>query len=143
MKKLFLLLTVFLIFACSGIDKKNDTPTFMSDEIVISYIHDARITTFINKEGDAVTGNVIQAFENGMTNTWEVQNGLATRQVMYYPNGQIERILEMKNGTEHGSFLMFYSDGGKYLEQHYENGEPVGTWYRWNKNGDIIETIEH
>jgi len=143
MKKLFLLLTVLLILACSGIDKRSDTPTYMADEIVVSYNREARFTTFITKEGDAVTGNVIQKLDNGGKNTWEVENGLAVRQVMYYPNGQIERILEMKNGTEHGSFLMFYSDGGKYVEQHYENGKPVGTWYRWNRDGEIVETIEH
>jgi len=143
MKKFFLLIILTVVFGCSGPDKKEDTPTFMADEIVVSYNREARFTTFITKDGDAVTGNVIQKLDNGGKNTWEVKNGLATRQVMYYPNGQVERILEMENGTEHGSFLMFYSDGSKYVEQHYENGEPVGTWYRWNRDGEIVETIKY
>ena len=86
---------------------------------------------------------VVKKLKNGGLNTWEVENGLATQQIMYYPNGQIERLVELKNGNEHGKFLMFYSDGTKYMEQHYKNGEPVGTWYRWTKDGELAETIEH
>ncbi len=143
MNKFLLLLMLPLIFACSGSAEKDNTPVFMADEIVMSYNREGRFTTFITNEGDAITGKVIQELDDGGKNTWEVLNGLATRQVMYYPNGQIERILEMEYGTEHGSFLMFYSDGSKYVEQHYEKGEPVGTWYRWNRDGEIVETIEH
>ena len=62
---------------------------------------------------------------------------------MYYPNGQMERMLEMKNGVEHGTFVMFYSDGKKYVEQFYENGTPTGTWHRWSSDGNLVETIEH
>lgn len=143
MKKLFLALIMPVIFACAGNKKQDETATYLADEIVVSYNHEGGSTTFVNNDGEAISGNVIQELDNGMKNTWEVEKGLATRQVMYYPNGQVERILEMEKGTEHGTFLMFYSDGGKYVEQHYKNGQPVGTWYRWNKNGELIETIEH
>jgi antitoxin component YwqK of YwqJK toxin-antitoxin module len=65
------------------------------------------------------------------------------KQTVYYKNSTVERILEMKNGKEHVMFVMFYSDGEKYVEQFYENGNPIGTWYRWDKNGDLVETIEY
>ncbi len=143
MKKFLLVWIIPLMIACSGHKNQDERATYLADEIVVSYNQQGRFTTFITTEGDAITGNVVKELDNGMKNTWEVEKGLATRQVMYYPNGQVERIVEMKKGTEHGTFLMFYSDGGKYVEQHYENGQPVGTWYRWNKNGDVVETIEH
>ena len=49
----------------------------------------------------------------------------------------------MKNGVEDGTFVMFFSNGEKYVEQFYEEGNPVGTWHRWNKEGELVETIEH
>ena len=104
---------------------------------------DARITTLITNDGDAITGTVIQHLSNGRKNTWEVENGVANQQTMYYESGQIERIVEMNRGTVHGKFLMYYPDGTKYVEQHYENGEPVGTWYRWDKNGELVDSKVH
>ncbi|WP_167619545.1 toxin-antitoxin system YwqK family antitoxin [Maribellus sediminis] len=142
MQYLGFFLFVLLFLSCNSNNQKSNETVFDAGEIVITFNRDARITTFITKEGEAVNGKVVQHLANGGLNTWKVENGLATLQIMYYPNGQVERTLELKNGVEHGSFVMYYPDGSKYVEQHYADGEPVGTWYRWNKNGELVETKE-
>ena len=139
MKNLLLILVVFLLFACSGEKQR----IIDAEDIIISFHPEARFTTFVSKEGTAITGTVVREYQNGAINTWQVERGLAVKQLMFYPNGQMERMLELENGEEHGRFVMYYSDGQKYVEQHYRRGEPVGTWHRWNKEGELVETIEH
>ncbi len=112
------------------------------NELTVSFIRGTRVTTFI-KEGRPISGTVTQNLRNGGKNIWDVENGLAAKQTRYYQNGNIARVLEMKNGVEDGAFVMYYSNGEKHVEQFYEEGVPVGTWHRWNKEGELVETIEH
>ena len=115
---------------------------YLYDDVTVTYIENSTATTFI-KDGKPITGVVTQEFRNGFKNIWNVENGLAIKQTAYYSDGQIRRMLEMKNGEEHGTFLMYYSDGQMRVEQFYEKGEPVGIWHQWNRNGELVETIEH
>lgn len=140
MKHLFSLALVFLLLSCSTNSTENKT--YIYPEVSINFDKQTRITSFLRK-GKPVRGRVIQNMENGSKCTWEVENGYATKQTVYYKNGTVERILEMRDGKEHKMFVMFFSDGKKYVEQFYENGNPIGTWYRWNKKGLLVETIEH
>ena len=59
-----------------------------------------------------------------------------TRQLCWYPNGQLERDFNFKNGLSHGSHLMYYDDGRKYIEEIYENGQPIKL-LRWFNNGQL------
>jgi antitoxin component YwqK of YwqJK toxin-antitoxin module len=144
MKSLIFLVLSFVVLSCNP-NKDNRSAKqkeYAFSDLTVNFIRDTRVTTFI-KKGKPISGVVTQKFKNGRKNTWEVEKGLAFKQTMYYPNGQMERMLEMKNGIEHGTFVMFYSDGKKYVEQFYDEGEPIGTWHRWNKKGEVVETIEH
>ena len=123
-------------------DKTENRTTWKYNDLTVTFVKQTRVTTFI-KDGKPIDGIVIQKLKNGSKNTWEVENGLATKQTLFYPNGNIERSLEMKNGVEHGHFIMYFQNGSKYMEQHYNQGKPVGTWNRWNKKGELLETIEH
>ena len=144
MKSFILLILSFVIISCNSNrnSQYGEENEYSYNELTVNFIRHTRVTTFI-KDGKPISGTVIQKFKNGRKNIWDVENGLATKQTRYYPNGQIERMLEMKNGMEHGTFVMFFTDGQKHLEQFYEEGEPVGTWHRWNKDGELIETIEY
>jgi antitoxin component YwqK of YwqJK toxin-antitoxin module len=139
----FLVVIVFVL-SCNS-DKSNPSAhpkKYSYSELTVSFVSDTRVTTFI-KEGKPISGTVTKKLKNGGKNIWAVENGLAVKQTIYYPNGQLERMLEMKNGVEHGTFVMFFSDGIKYVEQFYEEGEPVGIWHRWNKEGELVETVEY
>ena len=134
----------FIIFSCiknNGDFLKRQTE-YSYDDVTVTYIQNSTATTFV-KNGKPVSGTVVQQLRNGRKNVWDVDKGLAVKQTMYYENGQMRRMLEMKNGVEHGTFVMYYSDGQKRVEQFYEEGEPVGTWHQWNRDRQLIETIEH
>lgn len=139
----FFLLSVWL-FACN---LKNDTQKehykdYEYNDLTVNFVRNTRVTTFV-RDGKPISGTVTREMRNGMKNVWDVEKGLAVKQTMYYPNGQMECLLELKNGVEHGIFVMYFSDGKKYVEQFYDEGEPIGTWHRWNKEGELVETIEH
>ncbi len=138
MKFLTFLVLSFLIISCNSDSKKE----YAFNELTVNFVRGTRVTTFV-REGKPISGMVTQNLRNGGKAVWDVENGLATKQTRYYPNGQVARILEMKNGVENGIFIMYYSNGEKQIEQFYEKGEPVGTWHRWNSEGELVETIEH
>jgi len=144
MKSLIFIMLSFVVLSCNP-NKDNRSAKqkeYIFSDLTVNFVRDTRVTTFI-KNGKPISGLVIQKLKNGGEFTWEVEKGLATKQTMYYPSGQMERMLEMKNGVEHGTFVMYFSDGQKYVEQFYEEGEPVGIWHRWNNKGELMETIEH
>ncbi len=142
MKSLILLVLSFLLLCCNP--ENNNRPAKQKEysfrDVTANFVRDTRVTTFI-KNGKPISGIVTRKRRNGGIITWEVEKGLATKQTMYYPNGQMERMLEMKNGVEHGTFVIFFSDGTKHLEQFYDEGEPIGTWHRWNKKGEMVDSI--
>lgn len=143
MRSLFILIICFLIISCISNNNGllNQERKYRFNELTVNFVKDTRVTTFI-KKGKPISGIVIQKLDNGGKNIWNVENGLATKQTEYYPNGQMMRMLEMKNGVENGTFIMFFSTGKKHIEQFYEEGEKVGTWHRWNKD-ELVETIEY
>mgnify|MGYP001577939721 FL=1 len=40
-----------------------------------------------------------------------------------------------------GKVTLYYKDGLKKLEKEYKNGQPIGTWTKWYKNGEIETSI--
>jgi antitoxin component YwqK of YwqJK toxin-antitoxin module len=142
---LFIVLFLGILFCSCNLvegDKTDKETTWKYNDLTVTFVKQTRVTTFI-KDGKPIDGIVVQKLKNGGKNTWMVEKGLATKQTLFYPNGNIERSLEMKNGVEHGHFLMYFQDGSKYVEQYYNEGEAIGTWYRWNKKGELLESIEH
>ena len=144
MKNIFPLYFIILFLSCTGSnsEKANNENIYRANNISIDFNPETNITYF-SKKGEPLNGTVTQKMKDGFKSTWQVENGLGTKQTVYYKNGAVERILEMKEGVEHGMFVMFFPDGKKYVEQSYENGKPVGTWKRWNISGELAETKEH
>jgi len=50
-------------------------------------------------------------------------------------NGQIEKIIEYKNGLKQGVERHFYPSGILFKEQFYREGKPIGNHREWFKNG--------
>ena len=99
---------VFLFASCFGDRSKKsvNTDVYYSKEISVKFDSKSRIITF-TKNGNPITGKVMQNMKDGYKSSWQVENGLGIKQTVYYRNGNVERILEMKNGIEHGMFVMF------------------------------------
>jgi antitoxin component YwqK of YwqJK toxin-antitoxin module len=118
--------------------------TLYAQNLKINFDSESRITEF-EKDDLPVTAVVIKTAEGKecCDIVWVVKNGLAEQQINFYSNGQIERILDMSEGVSNGAFRMYYPDGRKYVEQYYDHGKAVKTWYRWNEQGEIVEKIEH
>lgn len=144
MKFLISFILFFIIYSCikNNGNLLNTQTEYSYNDVTIAYIQDSPATTFV-KNGKPVSGTVVQFMRNGWKNVWDVENGLAVKHTTYYSDGQIRRMLEMKNGEEHGAFLMYFSDGQMRVEQFYDEGEPIGTWHEWNRDGELVETIEH
>jgi antitoxin component YwqK of YwqJK toxin-antitoxin module len=139
----FLIISFFIVCCSSGNNgSQAKHKEYSYNELTVNLVRNTRVATFI-LEDKPISGTVTQDLNNGGKNIWEVEKGLAIKQTMYYPDGQIRRVLEMKNGVEHGSFLLFFPDGQKSQEQFYEDGKPIGIWNRWNAEGELVETIEH
>lgn len=144
MKSLVYVLVGVCILACNALnnDTAKSNKNYAYKDLTVNFVRDTRVTTFI-RDGKPISGTVTREMRNGMKNVWNVEKGLAVKQTRYYPDGQMERMLELKNGVEHGTFVLFFSDGTKHIEQFYDEGEPTGIWHRWNREGDLVETIEY
>ena len=119
MKTLVFFLLGCFIISCNLEDSRLvHKKEYSFNELTVNFIRGTRATTFI-KNGKPISGIVVQNLRRGGKNIWEVQNGLAIKQTRYYSNGE------------------------KFVEQFYENGEPVGTWHRWNRDGELVETTRH
>ena len=144
MKFIIFIFLSYLIISCNS--NKNTLFTqqqeYKYDNVTAAFVRNTRVTTFL-KNGKPISGIVIQELRNGGKNVWEVEKGLATKQTVFYPNGQMRRMLEMQFGVEHGTFVIFFSDGQKFIERFYVDGEPTGTWHKWNRDGELVETIEY
>ena len=107
----------YLIFSCINNNGESllKEKEYSYNDLTVTFIQNSTATIFV-KDGKPVTGIVTQELRNGRKNVWNVENGLAVKQIMYYSDGQIRRMLEMKNGVEHGAFVMYFSDGQKRVE---------------------------
>jgi hypothetical protein len=49
----------------------------------------------------------------------------------YYPNGQVEKVANFKNGKKHGNVKYFYPSGALYGDVNYKNGKLHGShlWF--------------
>ncbi len=56
----------------------------------------------------------------------------------FHEDGQVNMSQEMKDGVEHGVFVMYHKDGTIKEQGQYAQGEKVGEWKRWNEQGQQV-----
>ena len=66
-----------------------------------------------------------------------VKNGKLERQIGYYYNGQKCRDFHFKDGVEHGTLELFYTDGSHYIYEEYKDGQLHGDLKRW-RSGQLV-----
>ena len=117
-----------------------DTLLYGNPNLVVEDRDDRR--QFYRRGGKSFSGVVKMPTENGGFFLWDVKDGWAEQQQVFYANGQLERIAQMEEGRVHGAFRMYFSNGLPYVEQYFDHGNPVGTWRRWDNTGILVEQFE-
>jgi hypothetical protein len=74
--------------------------------------------------------------ENERYFLFHIRAGVVQQQIGYYYNGNISREFNFSNGQAHGRHVMYNSEGALYIEEYYENGQPVHL-KRWHANGEL------
>lgn len=89
-------------------------------------------------EGELFTGEAKQCFtDHPGTFQYEIKDGLVVTMLGYYGTGELERHFSFQDGKEHGTLVMYYSSGLKYIEEEYFMGQPNGQFMRWYNDGRI------
>jgi antitoxin component YwqK of YwqJK toxin-antitoxin module len=57
---------------------------------------------------------------------------------LYRNAGTTNLVINLKDNVEHGSWERFYLNGQLNEQCFYDNGEPIGVWKTWDRNGIII-----
>ena len=64
--------------------------------------------------------------------------GVVGKDLLYYRNGQLNKMRYWKNNNLEGVFEVFYSTGQKYIKGRYKAGKYDGKYIVFNKGGKII-----
>ena len=90
--------------------------------------------------------SLIRFFEDSLCSTMMMErfyyrgilNGPFRR---FDPLGRVELAGQYKNGVRHGQFILY--NGGKLeMYQHFDNGNKVGTWEEFDKEGNVSRRIK-
>ncbi len=79
-----------------------------------------------------------QVLEQGEYENWR-KHGIWKE---YWPNGQIKKAQEWKQGLVHGEEQEWAENGTKILQGTNDRGLASGKWTRWYENGSVAETWE-
>lgn len=61
----------------------------------------------------------------------------------YFPDGQIEYTGFYKDGVEHGTWIYYYDNGNKKVEEEYKEGLEDGTRYEYALDGSLRTEIRY
>lgn len=134
MKRLFIVLSVFLLSSCG----EN-----LEERVVTRYPNGNPIDVLYYKNNQPVMeARFLPNGEKEME--CEMQNGLKHgKLVQWYPNNKkwIEETYE--NGRKNGEFTVWNINGEKSYEGSYQKDKPSGTWYFYDANGNRISQQEY
>ena len=97
--------------------------------------------------------NYINGNKSGLYQEWDI-NGKITKNITYNSGHRIKEYEVVKDGNGFmeinkihgfldGKWIRWYAEGIKEEEGEYSEGTKVGTWSRYNINGQIIEEINY
>jgi antitoxin component YwqK of YwqJK toxin-antitoxin module len=70
----------------------------------------------------------------------KVQHGYSS---YYYANGRIQSFGRRNHGKREGVCVLYYSDGMMLDSATYHDGVPVGSRFRWHRNGYLSDSTVH
>jgi len=79
--------------------------------------------------------NIYDTIGNLIENKGTLKNGNGT--IHNHFNGYLITIFTYKNGIRHGQYIMFWENGVVRETGNYFEDERCGTWYNYQKNGQL------
>lgn len=123
---LFFLLSIVLL-ACNATNHQTNKPknTSAKDEVVdvVQYFEG---TQQIKMKGQIKSDSI----RVGMWSAW-------------HPNGELHSEVQYIDGLRHGPIRTWFESGTLRLKGFYANGEPIGEWLYFNKDGEVIKRVNH
>lgn len=87
-------------------------------------------------KGEIFSGTTVDSAEHEQKILkYIIENGLIQKQLGWDFDGNLVRSFDYKKGVLHGKVLLFFGNGQKYLEEHYNNGLIDGKQYGWYHDG--------
>lgn len=130
-KRYFISLISFLVvvsFSSCGEKIEPKPETYMKDGL------------FYNKDGVHLFTGQIKDTLNGKAVEYEVVNGKKNGLFkIYYSNGQLQMVGEVKDNSNNGKWTYYYQDGQVESEGKFVNDLPEGRWIWYYENGNIKE----
>jgi antitoxin component YwqK of YwqJK toxin-antitoxin module len=62
---------------------------------------------------------------------------------LLYPNGNCSIRASFKDGEPHGIWVSFFRNGERYQEGAYYNGDKIGVWKEWGKQGVLVSVKDY
>ena len=60
-----------------------------------------------------------------------------------YSSGELESLLELKDGKMHGRVIEWYESGQKWFQGTHKDEKPDGLWIYWHENGQKKAELRH
>jgi hypothetical protein len=57
----------------------------------------------------------------------------------YYPSGELQNELSMKDSLLHGLFVSYYKNGNVEYDKEFDEDSPVGNHYYYDQSGKLLE----
>lgn len=130
----FLFFLLIALFSCSDLE-----PVEVKEGEVIVESYTRRKSDFA-KQGTytrySKEGTLLEKSEYA-------ENQLNGKQEFYYPNGQIQEMVNYVNGVHEGAYKTFFEDGKTEQEGQYIKGALEGKLKVYYENGQVKEIVEY
>lgn len=131
MKKIILLLTISLCFACCSAQ--------LTEKVEVRYPNgQPELILMLNKSGECV--KKIEYYDSGQV---KMEGGMKNGQregewTAYFPDGRVQSHGFYKNGVRTGAATVYRSNGNLLSEGFYKEGKHSGHWKWYDEQGNLI-----
>ena len=129
MRKLYTLLSLFMIFGCSSPESINQDLLNKKDGVF-----------YTNDTNKPYSGPVFSLYEGGEKKSeGNIKDGKGDgKWTLWYENGQKQSEKTYKDGKEDGLLTYWYENGKKSDEETFKDGELISEKH-WNEDGSVKE----
>lgn len=147
MKRLFLIVLGFFLFACSNGKKEKPVNPKPIPSIYINvnsvglqkiqdvvYFNDKKFNGYVyemyNSKDTAFVKSYLNGIEEGIHKSW-------------YPNTQLFEKRFYRNGKKEGTHRAWWENGTKQYEYQIANDEYTGEFKEWNREGQLVKFFHY
>jgi antitoxin component YwqK of YwqJK toxin-antitoxin module len=98
--------------------------------------------TYWYRDSDEYKTEVCDCYD-GLFSQCSYKNDMPNGLRRYYDNNEMWNWTQYLNGTRHGVYITWHSNGARSYMGRYFNGHPYGTHYRWADTGQLEEKVDY